>query len=243
MAPPGDSGDKGLMDDLAQRFRRLRLRLRRNSSPSITQSPAQSNRPSPSPPRPSRPFQLPAGGPVPYDSHPLPCPPMVMPIPVHYKVAPTLSDLHAASSPPITVFHPSQPTPTFLYGSSSTPSSVPPAPVNPKLQPEQPILRLKPPAVVSGHHRSSSAPPTPTTSGTRDSGSEYQCSGITKAGKRCTRMVKAVHPLMMQTSVSAGEIERYCHQHIKDVLEPSGFYVRGDGSKWVEFGGKLYIYV
>src|SRR5260370_21677708 len=80
MAPPSDSGDKGFMDDLAQRFRRLRLRLRRNSSPSTTSHPAQSNHPSPSPPRPSRPLRPPAARPVPYDSHNLPRPPIVMPI-------------------------------------------------------------------------------------------------------------------------------------------------------------------
>jgi len=48
---------------------------------------------------------------------------------------------------------------------------------------------------------------------------------------------------MMQTSVSAGEIERYCHQHIKDVLAPSGCYVGGDGSKWVEFSDWIPSYL
>ena len=254
MAPPNDSSDRGIIDDLAQRFHRLKLKLRRNSSPGSR--PSLSNQPSPqaSPPQHlSRPSSRPPVRPVPYDnggSNRPPRPPMVMPIPVHYQVPPTLSDLHAASSPPITVFHPSQSTPTFLYGSSSstTPSSVPPIMVP---QPIPAVARptlgglaapLPPPSLQSGHHhRASSAPPTPTTSGTENSGSEYQCSGITKAGKRCTRMVKAAHPLMMQTSVSAGEIERYCHQHIKDVLGPSGCYVGGDGSKWVEFSGKLYF--
>lgn len=56
------------------------------------------------------------------------------------------------------------------------------------------------------HGRSSSAPPSPsTTSNSYDGG--VQCSGVTKTGKRCTRAVKSAHPFNQATSADDGEIE------------------------------------
>jgi len=58
-------------------------------------------------------------------------------------------------------------------------------------------------------------------------GSDDQCSGVTKAGQRCTRMVK------IEDDDDESE-ERFCHQHSKELLGPSGFYARKNG-EWVKF--------
>ncbi|KAF8344065.1 uncharacterized protein EI90DRAFT_3028152 [Cantharellus anzutake] len=156
---------------------------------------------------------------------------MSMPVP-NNNVATTLSDFHAASSPPIVVHHPSHSTPSFLYGSSPTPSAFPPA----GSRPPRPSLNLSPPSSQAGHHRASSAPPTPAPSSSGRSGSEYQCSGVTKAGKRCTRMLKAPHPSIFP----AGEFQRYCFQHIKEVVQPSGHNIKGN---WVGFSDWIPSYL
>lgn len=65
------------------------------------------------------------------------------------------------------------------------------------------------------HGRSSSAPPSPTTTNSYDGG--VQCSGVTKTGKRCTRAVKSTHPYNQATSADDGEIE----VSIRSILQTS----------------------
>ncbi|KAG5646691.1 hypothetical protein DXG03_002681 [Asterophora parasitica] len=83
--------------------------------------------------------------------------------------------------------------------------------------------------------RASSTPTTP--SDRTIPGPRCQCSGVTKAGKRCTRQVKS-SPASVQAQKDAEDedspIEVFCFQHTKELLGPSGYYGRKDG-KWVKF--------
>lgn len=68
-----------------------------------------------------------------------------------------------------------------------------------------------------------------------------QCAGMTKAGKRCTRQVRlgpALSKAYDNTQLDGEEpLERYCFQHVKELLtSSSGFYSRKDGS-WINFAG------
>ncbi|KAF5381094.1 hypothetical protein D9615_003863 [Tricholomella constricta] len=82
---------------------------------------------------------------------------------------------------------------------------------------------------------SSSAPTSP--SDRLSLSSRRQCSGVTKAGKRCSRQVKS-SPAFLQAAKDADDedspIEVFCFQHTKELLGPSGYYARKDG-KWVKF--------
>ncbi|KAF8078060.1 hypothetical protein FPV67DRAFT_1463957 [Lyophyllum atratum] len=69
------------------------------------------------------------------------------------------------------------------------------------------------------------------------SSSRQQCAGVTKAGKRCTRLVKSGTAfLQAQNDAEDGDspVEVFCFQHTKELLGPSGYYARKDG-KWVDF--------
>ncbi|KIK61106.1 hypothetical protein GYMLUDRAFT_43205 [Collybiopsis luxurians FD-317 M1] len=111
--------------------------------------------------------------------------------------------------------------------------------------------------------RATSTPPTPVSDGgvTGVSG-QIQCSGVTKAGKRCTRMVKggpalvrvwgtgvAAAPDSSINTSAAGGVERFCHQHAKELLSPSGFYARkqnGQGQgrqEWINFADYIPPYL
>ena len=90
----------------------------------------------------------------------------------------------------------------------------------------------------NGPVRSSSTPSSPTATSTTGG---TQCAGVTKAGKRCTRVVKSGVALL-HVSPDA-EVERFCHQHAKEILNPTGFYSHKTGDDWVEFKGlEIYIY-
>jgi hypothetical protein len=104
-------------------------------------------------------------------------------------------------------------------------------------------------SIVPNAHSSNSAAsrPKPSSSPSRPRASseptespprENQCEGITKTGKRCTRQVKDGHPLNI-THPDA-QVERFCHQHSKEVLSPSGFYARNGGA-WIKFEGLSYV--
>lgn len=65
-----------------------------------------------------------------------------------------------------------------------------------------------------------------------------QCYGTTKAGKRCSRLVKA--PLVSFFAPTSSEpVPRFCHQHRTEILKPSGFYSHKEREVWVEFSGSL----
>lgn len=81
---------------------------------------------------------------------------------------------------------------------------------------------------------SSDAPVSPTSTSGDD---VTRCSGITKQNKRCTRQVKT-GPALAQM-LAPGVVERYCHQHNKELLVDVGFYSRKDG-KFVTFSGERH---
>ncbi|KAF8163191.1 hypothetical protein B0H34DRAFT_650015 [Crassisporium funariophilum] len=65
-----------------------------------------------------------------------------------------------------------------------------------------------------------------------------QCAGVTKAGKRCTRKVKT-GPALLSPDIDdapgqSTSLPRFCHQHTKELLGPSGYYARKNG-EWVTF--------
>jgi hypothetical protein len=88
--------------------------------------------------------------------------------------------------------------------------------------------------------RASSVPPSPTVTSNGGDGDAIQCSGTTKAGKRCTRKVKAPAAWHM-LSDSDAPIERYCHQHINELLQSTGYYSRVGSKEWIKFEGGMMI--
>ncbi|TFK42697.1 hypothetical protein BDQ12DRAFT_719544 [Crucibulum laeve] len=81
----------------------------------------------------------------------------------------------------------------------------------------------------SSQSDSSSVPGTP--SGKQG---QVQCTGITKAGEQCTRMVKLGPPLaqILGDDDMGDPVTRFCFQHRKEVLVASGFYALTNGL-WV----------
>ncbi|KAH7107357.1 hypothetical protein BKA62DRAFT_610935 [Auriculariales sp. MPI-PUGE-AT-0066] len=62
-----------------------------------------------------------------------------------------------------------------------------------------------------------------------------RCAGITKGDRRCQNKVKAGIPLTYIDGVPEEDIERYCHLHLKVILEPTGLYSRKQPNVWLEF--------
>ena len=109
----------------------------------------------------------------------------------------------------------------------------------------QPSTPAKPGVVSSGSifdappidkwKRGSSEPPSP--SDEKKDQSDVQCSGQTKAGKRCTRLVKVGPPLAI-VHPDTEDVERFCFQHVKDVFSQSGFYLkRKERDEFIKFEG------
>ena len=63
-----------------------------------------------------------------------------------------------------------------------------------------------------------------------------QCSGTTKESKRCTRQVK-VAPFALANTHPDVEIEKWCHQHAKVLLDNAGFFSHKATDEWVKFEG------
>lgn len=100
-------------------------------------------------------------------------------------------------------------------------------PLSAVTSPTQPTLNVTPsrPRAVSVPHSPATSSPGKNT---------IQCSGMTKAGKQCSRQVKlpATHSLLDPTPVL------YCHQHKEAMISAqTGFYVRkaGNADRFVEF--------
>lgn len=88
---------------------------------------------------------------------------------------------------------------------------------------------------VEKRKRGSSEPPSP--SDEKKEQLEVQCSGQTKAGKRCTRLVKIGPPLAI-VHPDAEDVERFCFQHVKDVFSQTGFYLkREERTEFIKFEG------
>lgn len=127
-------------------------------------------------------------------------------------------------------------------------------PPGPQTPPSRPVSTsvLPPPASLSSsisskpavkvspiRRRAASEPPSPSTpskSGT------VQCSGVTKVGKQCTRQIKAAPALSV--SHPNAQIERFCHQHSKELLGVAGFYSHKVADAYIKFEGSLcYIII
>ena len=111
------------------------------------------------------------------------------------------------------------------------PTSQPSTPAKPGISPGS-IFDTPP---IDKRKRGSSEPPSP--SDEKKEQSEIQCSGHTKAGKRCTRLVKVGPPLAI-VHPDAEDVERFCFQHAKDVFSKSGFYLKGkEREDFIKFEG------
>ncbi|KAJ3752010.1 hypothetical protein EV360DRAFT_55959 [Lentinula raphanica] len=181
--------------------------------------------------------------------------------------SPAYTPLYPTQIPPSTSAPNFFPTPHPLPSHSGRPLPSPsgPYPVGaPPIpsSPSRPILntQFNSPAPVTKQNgkpsrpRASSTPPTPTAGVSGVSG-QIQCSGVTKAGKRCTRLVKGGPALVSvwgAASPNSGNVERFCHQHAKELLGPSGFYARrqnrdgvsGQGlQEWIDFADYIPPYL
>ncbi|EIN08043.1 hypothetical protein PUNSTDRAFT_88830 [Punctularia strigosozonata HHB-11173 SS5] len=101
--------------------------------------------------------------------------------------------------------------------------------------PAQPSSDLRP---LPGHpkpQRRNSTPSSPATSiAGSASGNTVQCSGQTKAGRRCTRQVKIPMSVARLDEDEDEAVEIFCFQHSKELMGQSGFYARQNG-EWVEY--------
>lgn len=85
--------------------------------------------------------------------------------------------------------------------------------------------------------RASSEPLSPST--TLSKNGTVQCSGVTKAGKQCSRQVKSGSAL---STVNPGaQMERFCHQHAKELLGVVGFYSHKIPDTYINFQGKTIV--
>ncbi|RDB21253.1 hypothetical protein Hypma_011496 [Hypsizygus marmoreus] len=132
-----------------------------------------------------------------------------------------------------------------------------PRPLRPFSTPVLPSSSIYPSAPTSSSTKpsqTSATPPKPkrprassTSTSSNSTAASQQCAGVTKAGKRCARQVKSGPPLSQYTIEDHGEItssaiERFCFQHTKELLGPSGYYARKDG-EWVTFGDWIPPYL
>jgi hypothetical protein len=93
--------------------------------------------------------------------------------------------------------------------------------------------------VTPSRRRASSEPLSPST---HSKTGTVQCNGVTKAGKQCTRQVKSAPAL--STSHPDAQIERFCHQHSKELLGVAGFYSHKIANEYIKFQGSLcYVIV
>ncbi|KAF8969961.1 hypothetical protein BDZ97DRAFT_176323 [Flammula alnicola] len=126
--------------------------------------------------------------------------------------------------------------PSAIKPSISSSSSAPPTPARKK------PARKKPASSPSTPTKGSKAEaPDAVYTPTGKAGQE-QCAGVTKAGKQCARMVKTGPALSAFDSDDgdSSSIPRFCYQHGKEVMSPSGYYARKNG-EWVDFDRTSHI--
>ena len=85
-----------------------------------------------------------------------------------------------------------------------------------------------------------SSSPAPSSSGA------VRCSGFTRKGTACQRLVKSEAPYLSMLDLNVGEeSKRYCKDHAGMICDVNGFYWRGVGSTqdgagiWIDFHGEL----
>uniref|UniRef100_A0A0W0F0Q2 Bacteriophage T5 Orf172 DNA-binding domain-containing protein n=1 Tax=Moniliophthora roreri TaxID=221103 RepID=A0A0W0F0Q2_MONRR len=149
--------------------------------------------------------------------------------------------VYANAYPPASSPYPFNPSTPNVYAGAQSVSPAKPLPSIDTSNTAQPGKKPSRP-------RASSTPPTPT-SNTSGASGQIQCSGITKAGKRCTRVVKngpALTGVMGSNTINGQTIERYCFQHTKELLSPTGFYARKQSSRtqeWIDFADYIPEYL
>lgn len=148
---------------------------------------------------------------------------------MQFALRPDSSDFVSIPLPPFK--------PQRLSGQHSSPSSPvfgPSTPTNlsPSTSPTRPSRLSTPTKLANASISSASRISTPS-----GKTGQTQCAGITKAGKRCTRQVKT--DLAGDDAEDEEEnVPRFCYQHTTEILVPSGYYSRKNGT-WVPFKGKI----
>jgi hypothetical protein len=72
-----------------------------------------------------------------------------------------------------------------------------------------------------------------------------RCSGYTRSGQPCKRVVKSTAPFLLSRDINLGvdgeqKEERYCKDHAGRICQVGGFYWKGgQKSVWVDFDGEL----
>jgi hypothetical protein len=170
---------------------------------------------------------------------PLPRPP-AMPMPMH--------NIPANSQPSLTMQYamhlsPQQHSPARPVSAPGMqpPWPFPPAPSGSSLPgtPQKPALS---PLTQPNRPRAASTPPSPSSA----TSIPNQCCGVTKTGKRCTRQVKS-GPAYASVFRDDTSVEKFCFQHTKELLNPTGFYARSrsqpdkNNSEWIEFIGNTFL--
>ncbi|KAF9521082.1 hypothetical protein BS47DRAFT_1335163 [Hydnum rufescens UP504] len=185
--------------------------------------PVWAQKPPPLPPRPHRLWDRPN----PYeDNVPLPRPPPIIGAPVAMP-----DPTRRGARPPHTHFVP--PVSITYHQSDSRYQILPTTPTPSGFSaPGPPQAPVSPPS--TSRSRASSVPPSPSATkvSSHVNDGRVQCSGKTRAGTRCKRMIKPPHPLMLATGPSK-DLDCFCFQHIKDLLSPSGFPM--PGGVWIDF--------
>lgn len=171
-------------------------------------------------------------------------PPVVMPTPFDYPdrpqsltmqmaLQPTGAGTLSVPKPPPRPHSNPLPEPPARPSISSTPSTPAKPPKKTAASVSTPTTPVRRARLSSAHSSSSSPAPTPKPG-------QEQCAGVTKAGKRCARMVKVVPALSAfdddDDEASMATLPRFCHQHAKELMGPSGYYARKNG-EWVKFEG------
>jgi hypothetical protein len=169
---------------------------------------------------------------------PLPRPPAFISMPVSdTQQQQSLTMQHALGTPPRPGLIPYSPqTPPSRPHSASVlpPPSYPSSSKNPSPSPPKPGVNVTP-----KRPRASSEPLSPST--TPSKSGTVQCSGVTKAGKQCTRQVKSGSAL--STVNPDAQMERFCHQHSKELLGVAGFYSHKVTNEYINFQGNLCVVV
>ena len=118
--------------------------------------------------------------------------------------------------------------PTRRRAISDLPRTSPSKPSTPKTAPRTPISKRSP-------IKSSASPLSP---------HAVRCSGYTRTGQPCKRVVKSTAPFLLARDINLGigdgEIpneERYCKDHAGQICQVGGFYWKGEKSVWIDFAG------
>lgn len=96
------------------------------------------------------------------------------------------------------------------------------------------------PSHQGGRARAASNPPSPSTLVTTII-NDNRCSAFTKAGARCSRVVKQPVSLDAVDPDVEPKQERFCHQHLKEQLKHTQFPLKGD--IWVDFADWIPSYL